>query len=164
MKKEITQELLKELFHYDPLTGIFTRIKKTNNRCKIGEPVGYLDNGYFRISIYDKLYLLHRLAWLYTYGSFPVDMLDHINGISDDNRLINLREATVSENNSNSTIPVNNTSGYKGVSWNKKSSKWVAQISHNNKKIGLGYFSTPEEADKAYKEASAKYHKEFARL
>jgi hypothetical protein len=63
----------------------------------------------------------------------------------------------------NKATQVNNTSGYKGVCWNKKNSKWLARIRINNKRIYLGYFDNIFDADAAYKLAAIKFHGEYAR-
>lgn len=91
--------------------------------------------------------------------------VDHKNGVSLDNRRsCNLREATYSQNSSNCRKSVANTSGFKGVSWNKQKLKWRAFIQVNHKGIHLGYFSSPEEAHRAYIAAGDKYHGDFSRV
>ena len=106
-----------------------------------------------------KCLILHR---------FIVDcpkgmVVDHINGNTLDNRRENLRICTPAENTRNYRKPKTNTSGFKGVSWINRFGKWHSAISVNGKNKSLGYFDTPEEAYKAYCEASKKYHKEFGR-
>ena len=155
----ITQSELKEILHYDPDTGIFTWIKTMGKRGKIGDEAGYKKtNNYIEIRICGNPYYAHRLAWLYITGSFPSETIDHINGIRKDNKICNLREATYSQNNANKkTI---SKSGYKGV--NKSGKKWQARITIDKDTIYLGLFNTKEEAHEAYKQASIKYHGEFA--
>ena len=87
---------------------------------------------------------------------------DHVDGNSLHNWRSNLRNATVSQNQHNKTKQRNNTSGYKGVSWNYNG--WEAKIHVNGKTIHMGRFNTPEEAAIAYDEAAKKYHGEFANL
>ena len=155
----ITQSELKEILHYDPDTGIFTGIE-IKRGCRKNGLAGYLkQEGYIQIKIFGKIYPAHRLAWLYTHGSFPINDIDHINGIRNDNRIINLREATHSQNQANKKY--RNNSGYKGVSKNKN--KWQANIKVGKKTLYLGYFDTKEEAHEAYKQASIKHHGEFAK-
>lgn len=92
-------------------------------------------------------------------------LVDHINGNTLDNRKSNLRLCTKSENNFNvTTNRKNNTSGYKGVSWNKQQNKWKAYIQYNKKNIFLGYFLLASEAAKVYNKAAVKYHGNFANL
>ena len=90
--------------------------------------------------------------------------VDHINGNTLDNRRENLRICTQAENNFNLPKPKTNTSGYKGVYWNKAVRKWQALIQVNKKKIRLGSFETPEQAHKAYCEAAKKYHGDYRRV
>ncbi len=87
---------------------------------------------------------------------------DHINGDRLDNKRNNLRMCSSSANNQNR--PNNNKNGYRGITWNKRRKKWVAQISIDNKNKGLGYFITKEEAAEAYNAVASKLHGEFARL
>lgn len=94
----------------------------------------------------------------------PSELVDHIRGGPLLNIRENLRLATVTQNNRNVGMRSTNTSGFKGVSWKKAMRKWVAQISVDGKKKHLGYYDTPEEADWVYRQASALYHEEFARL
>lgn len=94
----LTQDRLKELFSYNEKTGIFTRLVSIGRRGKVGNIAGSKNwDGYLLICIDNKNYAAHRLAWMYTYGSFP-KITDHINGIRDDNRISNLREVTMREN------------------------------------------------------------------
>ena len=151
-----TQIELKELFNYCPDSGVFTRLKSVSINTKNGDIAGNINmQGYRRISINRINYLSHRLAWLYTHGAWPESMIDHINGIKDDNRISNLREATRSQNYMNVSMQKNNTSGYKGVSFDKRHGKWQAVCGLNGKIKHIGYFDTAELASLAY-EAFAK--------
>ena len=160
---EITQEGLKEFLSYAPDTGLFVwRVTKGNK--SINSAAGTIvRGGYIRIGLNGKYYMAHRLAWLYVYGEFPTQYLDHINGVTNDNRIENLREATNQENQYNQGVCKANKSGYKGVSWRKGNKKWVASGYANSKSIFLGYFNTPEEASEAYNEYAKKVHGEFYR-
>jgi hypothetical protein len=89
---------------------------------------------------------------------------DHKNNNPLDNRIENLRICTNSQNQMNTKVQINNTSGFKGVTWNKIVKKWVAQIKLNNKLINLGYYIDPIDAARAYNAAALKYHGEFAHL
>lgn len=99
---DLTAERVRELLHYEPATGIFTRRIRTSNRTKVGAIVG-ADNGkgYLQISVDWRLYSAARLAWLYMTGEWPKEEIDHINRVRSDNRFSNLREATRSSNNCN---------------------------------------------------------------
>ena len=153
-----TVERLKETLHYDPETGVFTG-KVARGNISVGKKVGGLHgSGYSYFMVDGKRVGAHRLAWLYTYGVWPKKHLDHINGDRNDNRIVNLREATNAENHQNRKKPKNNTSGYMGVTYHKGQQKWYAQISVENKRKYLGSFETPEEAFDAYLNAKKLYH------
>ena len=157
-RPELTVEYLRSILHYDPATGIFTRKVSTARRVKVGDIAGSLDGGgYLQIRVQSRLHLAHRLAWLYTYGEWPKDQIDHINRNKTDNRISNLREVTNKQNLQNAGKRSNNTSGCPGVRWYKQNSKWVACIAHNYKQIHLGYFSILEEAIAARKAGELKY-------
>ena len=89
---------------------------------------------------------------------------DHINHDTLDNRKQNLRVATRSQNTINTPKYINNSSGFKGVSFHKGNKKWRVQITKDYNPISLGYFTDKEEAALAYNEAAKKYHGELARL
>jgi len=153
----ITQQRLHELFDYNPEIGILIN-KVRRGSYHAGTQAGHLNkDGYFRININKKLYLAHRLAWLYVYGELP-EYIDHINRIPTDNRISNLRPVTKKQNQQNREKQVNNKSGYKGVSWDKDRNKWFVCINNNYKTIGLGRYDNIEDAHKAYCEGAKKYH------
>jgi hypothetical protein len=158
----ITQSELKELLHYDPDTGIFTWINPSKGRK--GNPQKIRKDGYCYICIKYKKYLAHRLAWLYVYGKFPEVFIDHINMDKSNNRIENLRLVTYSGNSINKKLQKNNTSGYKGVTYNKKSKRYMAKIKIQQKEIYLGLFESIENAALAYKKAALKYHKDFINM
>lgn len=162
----LTQKRLKELLTYSPITGEFThnqrdethnRHKSFNSRLalkKAGCPDTY---GYISIRLDKRLYLAHRLVFLYMYGGMPINQVDHINQIRDDNRLANLQEATHQENHQNRTLNKNNDSGFCGVDWHKASGRWRARINTNGINIVIGYFKNKGEAIKARKKANKRY-------
>jgi hypothetical protein len=90
--------------------------------------------------------------------------VDHIDGNRLNNRRTNLRLCTQSQNNCNRGPAPSNTSGYKGVGWNKRRRKWVAKIKINRKVHFLGHFTNPECAYEAYKVAAVKFHGDFAKV
>ena len=92
------------------------------------------------------------------------EIIDHINGDKLDNRRSNLRICTISENAQNSRLPINNLSGYKGVTWHKVKMKWLAQIMKDGKQHFLGYFLNAEDGARAYNEAAMRLHGEFASI
>lgn len=155
----ITQNELKETMKNDHNTGKFTWLVANSSKIKIGDRAGSLNSiGYRRIKINGKDYLEHRLVWLYHYGYLPTKHLDHINGIRDDNRIDNLREATSAENHQNRSKSKNNTSGFMGVTWAKHANKWQSRICKGGKNHHLGYYDTPEEAHAAYVKTKAELH------
>lgn len=159
----INQHILKNLLTYYPLTGLFYWNITRGGKALAGSKAGSPDScGYIRIRINGTEYSAHRLAWMYIHGTFPSCEIDHINGICDDNRLENLRECNRNGNVHNQRISKANTSGIKGVSWNKANSKWHASIKINRKTVYLGQFINIEEAAQAVKSARCCLHKNFA--
>ena len=157
----MTQHLLKDLLDYSQETGMFAWKVRVANCIQIGDIAGCDDgNGYTIIRIRNRLYRAHRLAWLYFYGEWPKQEIDHINGSRSDNRISNLREADRSDNTSNRKTLRN---GLKGVSFFKRDKKWMAQISKYGKRIYLGMFDTEQEAHDAYMCSAKQIHGEFAR-
>ena len=98
----ITQEYLKSILHYNENTGIFTWIYKISDKITIGQKAGCLHHtGYNMIQINKKMYLSHRLAYLYYYGNLP-KMIDHIDRNRNNNKINNLRPTNYKENRLNS--------------------------------------------------------------
>lgn len=154
----ITQTILKEHLFYNKDTGLFSW-KTQRGRVKKGETAGAkTSHGYLQIRLLNKIYLAHRLAWLYVHGELPTSLIDHQNRNKLDNRICNLRLVTKSQNAQNAKIPVTNKSGYKGVSWCNKEKKWRSCIKINQKFVSLGYFSEVEKASAAYQQASRELH------
>ncbi|MDN7411671.1 HNH endonuclease [Burkholderia vietnamiensis] len=158
----LTQERLKKILSYDPRTGVFNyRIARSN--VKAGDVAGSPnEDGYILISIDEKKYRAHRLAWLYMTGAWPERDIDHRNLIPGDNHWENLREATDQQNLQNQSIPRHNTSGLKGASWRADKQKWRSCICSNGQWQHLGYFDTKEEAHIAYCAAALELNGEFA--
>lgn len=152
----ITQDGLRELLHYDPDTGLFTWIKKTSNRVKVGDVAGSVsDTGYIDIRLNGQLFRAHRLAWLYVYGVWPARVIDHINHVRTDNRLCNLRDVPVTVNASNISDKSSSASGYTGVTWCKSSKKWRVKIQANGRHHHIGRFENLVDAVRAYANAKA---------
>lgn len=159
---DLTQKYLQEILHYNPDTGAF-KWAKTRKRVRIGDTAGHIHaRGYIHICILSRRYMAHRLAWFYVHGKWPQDEIDHINGVRDDNRIANLREANHVDNQRNRPIPKNNTSGIKGVWWDKKTNKWCAAVRVNGKRRYIGYFTDIAEAEQETIKFREQYHGEFA--
>lgn len=149
-------------FHWNerPDTSRGNRIFNTrlaNKEAGITCPRGYC---YIKIRGYG-LFSSSRLAWFYVNKNWPAEEIDHINGNPSDNRILNLREATRSENAANRGKHKNNKSGFKGVT--KHRNKWTACVRIRNKRYRLGSFETPELAYAAYLKKAHEVHKEFVR-
>lgn len=160
--KELTQKLVKELFNYKD--GIlYWKINKA--QCiQIGDKAGSFNknNGYYSIKINYKLYLNHRIIFLYHHGYIP-EFLDHIDQNRLNNNIENLRSATKRENAQN-RIDKNSSSIYKGVFWDKKVNKWKSQIQINGKKKYLGSFNDEKAAAFIYNVYARGYFGKFANL
>lgn len=157
-KAAVTEKRLRELLHYDPETGIFTRIVG-----KGGKPSGSVSGkktlgGYWQIKVDHISYRAHRLAWLYVYGKWPANMIDHIDGNPLNNSISNLRDVTRSVNVQNvKRARANNKLGLLGVSRNRN--KFQAAIkTEDGKRHYLGTYQTPELAHEAYLSAKRKLH------
>lgn len=147
MKNDLTQKRLKELFHYNPQTGIFTGRTQTGGRAKKGYVAGCIEIfGYLRITVDKISYKSHRLAWLYVHGYFPESDMDHINRDKADNRIKNLRVVSKQCNNRNTGNPKNNKSGVKGVHWITKGKRWHAKIRVMSEAKYLGIYKDFDEA------------------
>lgn len=142
----LTQTRLKERLHYDPDTGIFTKLKGGRGN-KVGDIIGNLgNNGYLRCGIDYKIYLMHRLAFLYMMGRFPLEGLeiDHVNRIKTDNRWPNIREVTKAVNSRNNTARKQNKLGVRNVT--KINGKYWVAIIRNKIIVVCKSYSTLEEA------------------
>jgi hypothetical protein len=156
----ITQEELKELFEYKD-GQLLAKVKYYPN-TRIGVPIGGVNSlGYMQTSIHNKKYYLHRLIFLYHYGYFP-ESVDHIDHDRTNNRIENLRAATLQENNCNLGMRATNKSGVKNVHWNKTNKNWNVTLRHKNKSMYFGSFDDLELAELVACEARAKYHGRFA--
>lgn len=167
-RARIDLDQLRARLHYDQLTGAFTwnnfsgRMKHGGNR-RHGGPAGSLNNvGYIQIWIDGQSYKAHRLGWFYVHGEWPSGQIDHINGNRADNRIVNLREATHSQNCANSGKTKKNRSGVRGVSWRGDRRRWRARINYQGKKFHLGYFHSIDEAAEHYRQAARQLFGEFA--
>ena len=156
----LTQKRLKEVLSYNHETGVFIWLYRRRGPIAKGSMAGTTTvYGYRTIGVDSIVYQAGRLAWLYMTGKWPKVFIDHINLDRSDNRFSNLRECTVSQNNSNNRGW--GKSGVKGV--RPCNGRWQARITVKNKERHLGLFDTPEEASKAYKAAAEKFFGTFHR-
>lgn len=159
----LTQARLIEVLRYEPETGIFYWLVSGGRRTA-GKVAGTLHHtGYIQISIDYKLYRAHRLAWLYVTGKWPEGgEIDHKNWIRADNRWCNLRASDCSQNKMNRARQADNSSGYKGVTFDKKNQKWAARIKKDRKAVHLGRYMDIIEAARAYDRSAIMLFGEFA--
>ena len=159
--RDLTVDLLNHLFKYDKETGeLRWDVKKQG--VAHGAIAGTTDSqGYRIIKVNLKSYKAHRLVYLMHKGYLP-KTLDHINNNRSDNRIENLRAVSAGQNQHNRKLNTNNKSGYKGVSWATRERKWNARINLEGKLVFLGYYNTPEEADKVVRAAREELHGSFA--
>lgn len=168
-------ETLKRLLDYNPETGRFYWKERggaefmggkrsgqgiaNNWNSKLAGKEAFLHSspaGYKGCSIQGHATLAHRAAWMIYYGETP-EVIDHINGIRDDNRIANLRNVSHKINCRNQKIRAVNKSGCVGVRQKKGERKWIAEIKVDYVKKFLGYFDTKQDAIKARKDAEKRY-------
>ncbi len=176
-RSDIPPETLRLLLAYNPETGLLTWKPRprhffkseadskrwhTNWCGKVA--LAAKTSGYLNGSILCKCgYRAHRVAWAIFYGEWPSLPIDHVNGIRHDNRLANLRLATPQQNSANTAIRSDNTSKYRGVSFDRNRNVWRARLHHNKTTHDLGSFQTPEEAALAFDKAAIELRGAFAR-
>lgn len=152
---------IKQHIKYDAKNGCFYR-KQTNNQHKVGEIAGNKrKNGYVILKVCGVNILAHRLVWLFEYGEWPKECLDHIDGDKSNNKIKNLREATYAQNKCNSKVRKDNELGLKGVNFDKKLKRYRARIFYNGKNLSLGSYNTKEEAHAVYVAKAKEIQKEF---
>lgn len=165
----LVAEDVRELFDYEPETGRLLRAwpvitYRGGVRHLAGTVAGSLHkDGYVYVGIRGRLFLAHRLIWLHMTGSWPKGEVDHRNGIRNDNRWCNLREATGTQNRRNTLGQRGRKGPFPGVyEHNRNRGRYVAQIKHRGKVHYLGSFSSPEAARQARIDAERRLFGEFA--
>lgn len=150
-RPEMTQDELQKLLNYDPYSGVFTWKQYRNQLALKGGIAGNIrPDGYIQIKVKGKLYLAHRLAWLYVTGKWPSMDIDHIDGGRRNNRFSNLREATRSENK-------HNTCWSSGVHWCNTHKIWIAQFQINKVRVVLGRSKNKSELEQLYLERKKEF-------
>jgi hypothetical protein len=155
----MNRQKLNDIFEYRD-GELYWKIRQ--GRSWPGRMAGTAHKGYKRISIDRKLYLAHRLIFLYHRGWAPAEV-DHIDGNPRNNCIENLREASPNQNNANRGLRSNNVSGVKGVCWRKDTKQWFVQVSLNGRYVVRKYVKDLELAELVAIEARNKYHGQFAR-
>ena len=160
----MTYEELSALLSYDPLTGIFKWKITVSGRAKAGSIAGSISkvSGYVEIRIRGKLYYGHHLAWFFVKRCWA-KRLDHKNNKRSENWINNLRLSNYAQNNQNTLIRKNNSSGYKGVSFCKIRNKWRATIYINSRQQIIGYSDDKKEAALMYDNKALELHGDFAK-
>lgn len=152
----LTQQELKSVLLYKPDTGEFfwkyrSDLDSQWNSKYAGTRAGFINElGYWKITLGNTSWLAHRLAFLYMTGKIP-DLIDHKDQDKSNTKWDNLRIATVSQNQANAKLRVDNTSGYKNVTWHKQRNKWKVEVCKDGKLHYGGLFT---ELDKAVNKAN----------
>lgn len=156
----VSQQLLHDLFTYKD-GELYWKIAPCKS-VNVNQKAGYYNKKYYKIKIKNKTYSLHRLIYMMFYGYVP-EFIDHIDNNPKNNRIENLRPATKQQNNSNTKLRMDSTSGVKGVNWHKKQQKWNVRVSVNGNRQNIGVYDDPELAELVAVMAREKYHGAFAR-
>jgi hypothetical protein len=175
-----SRDLVRQLLHYDPDTGVLTWLHRPRdmfgteqawlawNGKMAGKAAGarweYKAQTCLYVSLRPRKLKAHRLAWLLHYGEPVPDIIDHVDTDGFNNRITNLRAATKGQNNANSRLRKSNRFGAKGVSRANQPTGFCASIMAEGRRIYLGTFATVEEAAEARRDAAARLHGEFARF
>jgi hypothetical protein len=146
----IDLEEAKRLLDYDRETGVFRWAVGRGGLARAGSVAGSTDSkGYRQIRIFGRYQLAHRLAWAFVHGSWPGLHIDHVDRNPQNNAIANLRLCTHAQNHQNTSVRSDSTSGVTGVSYVKRSAKWLAYINREGKRHRLGLFETCEQAIQA---------------
>ena len=152
----LTHERVRQLFHYNPQTGVLKWKVSPRANVKVDQHAGSVDgNGRLMVQVDYTSYHSGRLIWFWMMGVWPVGMVDHKDRNPLNNRWSNLREVTQRVNAQNRSLNSNNKSGVRGVYWNNQMHKWHAQIAKDRKKIHLGLFDSFDDAVLARKHAES---------
>lgn len=145
-----------ERLEYNHLTGDVTWLYHNYKKSELVVAGSPCSQGYIRIHICGRKVAAHRVAWFLFYGVWPTQDIDHINGNKSDNRIVNLRSVTRSQNCMNKK-----GSGIKGVGYYSRYDCYRARIMVEGKSTFLGYFDSLEGAEQAYKDAAEKLQGDY---
>jgi hypothetical protein len=155
----VFRDAVRTAFTYDD--GVLRWRVSPSRNVKIGDPAGSPNQrGYLQIQWNRKLFVAHKLIFAYHHGWTP-PIVDHIDGDISNNKIENLRAATVSENQCNAKRRSNNSSGYKNV--RKHGRKWQVCIIKDGRRHYYGCYEDPQEAAIIAQRAREKLHGTFAR-
>jgi len=160
MKNDLTQVDVRALFDYDAENGWLIR-KRTRAGNPWNKPTGHkpTHKGYGQVKIDGKMYLTHRLIWLWYYGTWPQYFVDHIDRNPMNNRIENLEDKKNEENLHNTGIRKTNTSGFSGVTWINRDKRFQVKIRFGKgRRKHIGYYKTLDDAILAAKKAKIEYH------
>lgn len=163
-------EYLRECLSYSPESGLLTWKHRPRDHftCDRGHSV-FLSSfagrtagsrariGYLSVGIDHVLYYAHRIAWALHYGVPPAQFIDHINGVKDDNRIVNLHDVPADVNQRNQVRRSDNTSGITGVYWHRQRGKWGARIRRDNRNYYLGLYDDINKAIAARQRANERF-------
>lgn len=163
MKTTLDHETLLSLVEYSKDTGVFV-LKDSARKTRRKGVFGTSHDGYSRARILGNDYYMHRLAWFYVTGAWPVFVIDHIDGNRSNNKFSNLREATVLQNNQNTrSARKDSKTGVMGVTYIEGRGEccWRARIRKNGKRICIGHYASLEKAHEEYQKAKREMHEFF---
>lgn len=141
----MTQDELRSLLDYDPLTGVFLWKVARGGSVRAGEVAGtFCTKGYRKIIVGGISYKAHRLAWFYVHGEWPAEQIDHINRVKDDNRIANLRVVSNGENRANTEPNRNNAIGAKNV--HPVRNHYRVMVRRDKRNHHVGYFKSVNDA------------------
>lgn len=163
-ERALTPARARQLLDYNPQTGALSwkvqhRHASSDGKAGCPERKGCAHRV---IRIDGELYQAHRVIWLWMMGHWPANEIDHIDGDGLNNRWSNLREATSSQNKQNTRLRIDNSTGYRGVTFDKNRMRYIARVYIGGTARHLGRFDTAKEAADAAQMARLKYFGPFA--
>ena len=150
-KSALTQERLQRVLHYDPGTGKFRWRNQEDFECRAGKIAGCsMRSDYWCIHVDGRSYRAHQLAWLYMTGEWGRPLIAHRDGDPFNNRWRNLRRANYSDRASRRRRARCDRPVFAGITLDRRSGQWTANIGEGERVYSLGRFPTQEAAHEAY--------------